>query len=114
MSTTLAHESTATSDQPIDADKVDQVYALYYNEACSLCGIPACLHKCPDDLPSDSLHSTWGDVDTCRTFVRCNPPKPAYSEPYMEYLFKDYYKSIGVVVTRGRTGEPDSLTAVGP
>lgn len=49
-----------------------------YNEACATCGVPADLHKLPADAPSGSPHSLWGDVDTCRVFVRSRPPRAAY------------------------------------
>lgn len=50
----------------------------YYNEACANCGIPADLHLGPDDPPRDSPESTWGDLNRCRDFKRCDPPRPAY------------------------------------
>lgn len=50
---------------------------LFYNEACATCGVPADLHRSHDAPPETLPHSTWGWL-TCRKFVRCNPPRPAY------------------------------------
>jgi N6-adenosine-specific RNA methylase IME4 len=50
----------------------------YYNEACASCGVPCDLHKSEKDAPSGSPHAVWGDVDACRMFTRCNPPRAAY------------------------------------
>lgn len=59
---------------------------LYYNEACATCGLPADLHLGPDDPIRDTLHTTWGDVNKCRNFVRCNPPRPAYGVAWWERI----------------------------
>jgi hypothetical protein len=51
----------------------------WYNEACATCGVPADLHRGPDDPPETTPHSAWGWL-TCRQFVRCDPPRAAYGE----------------------------------
>lgn len=56
----------------------------HFNEACANCGRPRDIHKEPGDAPSGSLDSVWKDVDTCRNFVRCSPPRPAYGIAHWE------------------------------
>lgn len=50
----------------------------FYNEACATCGIPRDIHLGPKDKSSDLPHSIWGDLNRCREFKRCEPPKAAY------------------------------------
>jgi len=56
----------------------------FYNEACATCGVPKDIHRGPADpvSPPDSplMHSMWGNLDRCRNFVRCVPPRAAYGE----------------------------------
>jgi len=56
----------------------------YYNEACATCGIPADVHRSETDPVVETLESNWGDLNRCRTFVRCTPPKPAYGDAWWE------------------------------
>jgi hypothetical protein len=85
-----------------------------YNEACATCGKPRDLHKGPNDAPSGSLHSTWGDVDTCRTFVRCSPPRAAYGT-LMSSTESWTTKAAAQIVGEMRVISPDnSVFALGP
>lgn len=66
---------------------------LYYNEACARCGNPADIHKGPNDKPSGTPNCQWGDTDTCRHFVRCDPPRPAYGTAWWELSEKMRWNS---------------------
>lgn len=61
---------------------VSKMQVLYFNEACATCGLPADLHLGPSDPVIESLHSTWGDRNRCRTFIRFDPPRPAYGNAW--------------------------------
>lgn len=50
----------------------------FYNEACAICGIPRDLHLSPNDPDKSTPETNWGDLNRCKTFVRCNPPRAAY------------------------------------
>lgn len=50
----------------------------FYNEACATCGIPRDLHLGPNDEIRSTPETNWGDLNKCREFKRCDPPKAAY------------------------------------
>ena len=52
----------------------------HYNEACATCGIPRDLHRGPNDPRVELPNSVWGDLNRCREFVRCEPPRAAYGK----------------------------------